>query len=311
MNLGTSRFYSKARLAAEVLPYVTAEKSLALTGGTAINLIHQNCPRLSVDLDLVYVGDEKDDDKAIRDVRKCLLAARARVRGAAPGRYRAVMHPKAKPKITLSRRTDREWIKIEVSGIARQTIYPPEWCEPQPLASDLLGISRKVYCVSCEEAYAGKMCASLSRQYPRDLFDMLVLYETLGISDDMFKNFLVYVAGNKKPPAAVLTPAPLDRARGYVRSFKGMAERAVSLPRLYAVRDQLVADVRRRLTRPMLDMFLSMYDGAPDFSVIDRAGTERLPAVRQNVRYLRQLRQADPAKYARERRAIEALRKVV
>jgi len=58
MNLGTSRFYSKARLAAEVLPYVTAEKSLALTGGTAINLIHQNCPRLSVDLDLVYVGDE-------------------------------------------------------------------------------------------------------------------------------------------------------------------------------------------------------------------------------------------------------------
>ncbi|MDE2730359.1 MAG: hypothetical protein OXI38_03055 [Bacteroidota bacterium] len=72
-----------------------------------------------------------------------------------------------------------------------------------------------------------------------------------------------------------------------------------------------MADVRRRLTRPMLDMFLSMYDGAPDFSVIDRAGTERLPAVRQNVRYLRQLRQADPAKYARERRAIEALRKVV
>ena len=94
---------------------------------------------------------------------KCLLSVWEHIRGAAPGRYWAVMHPKAKPKITLSRRTDREWIKIEVFEIARQTIHPPEKCEPKPLATDLLGVCGKIHCVSREEAYAAKMCAALSQ----------------------------------------------------------------------------------------------------------------------------------------------------
>jgi hypothetical protein len=37
------------------LPFVAVEKSFALKGGTAINLFVRDLPRISVDLDLVYL----------------------------------------------------------------------------------------------------------------------------------------------------------------------------------------------------------------------------------------------------------------
>ena len=38
-----------------VVPFVAAEKSFALKGGTAINLFVRDLPRISVDLDLTYL----------------------------------------------------------------------------------------------------------------------------------------------------------------------------------------------------------------------------------------------------------------
>jgi predicted nucleotidyltransferase component of viral defense system len=40
----------------KVLPYVANEDCFSLKGGTAINLFVRNLPRLSVDIDLSYVG---------------------------------------------------------------------------------------------------------------------------------------------------------------------------------------------------------------------------------------------------------------
>ena len=48
-------FEAQAALLVRALPYVAAKTCFALKGGTAINLSIRDLPRLSVDLDLVYL----------------------------------------------------------------------------------------------------------------------------------------------------------------------------------------------------------------------------------------------------------------
>ena len=54
----TSPIKPQVDLLLEVLPLVSKEKSFALKGGTAINLFVRDLPRLSVDIDLTYLGNE-------------------------------------------------------------------------------------------------------------------------------------------------------------------------------------------------------------------------------------------------------------
>ena len=51
-------YVSQVKLLVSVLPYISQESSFALKGGTAINLFIRDLPRLSVDIDLQYVGFE-------------------------------------------------------------------------------------------------------------------------------------------------------------------------------------------------------------------------------------------------------------
>lgn len=56
MNL--KHYQKQVRLLLDVLPFIDKEACFALKGGTAINLFVRDLPRLSVDIDLAYVGDE-------------------------------------------------------------------------------------------------------------------------------------------------------------------------------------------------------------------------------------------------------------
>jgi len=48
-------YYSQVRLLLQIIPYVAEHKCFALKGGTAINLFIRDFPRLSVDIDLVFL----------------------------------------------------------------------------------------------------------------------------------------------------------------------------------------------------------------------------------------------------------------
>ena len=64
-------FMRQVALLLNVLPEVAKEPNLALHGGTAINLFVRNMPRLSVDIDLTYLGPA---DK-VKNIRFCFVGA--------------------------------------------------------------------------------------------------------------------------------------------------------------------------------------------------------------------------------------------
>lgn len=53
-----SPYYNQVRLILKVIPHITAEQRFALKGGTAINLFVRDMPRLSIDIDLVWLPVE-------------------------------------------------------------------------------------------------------------------------------------------------------------------------------------------------------------------------------------------------------------
>lgn len=53
-----SIYYKQVQLLLEALPYVSTEECFALKGGTAINMFVRDMPRLSVDIDLMYLRVE-------------------------------------------------------------------------------------------------------------------------------------------------------------------------------------------------------------------------------------------------------------
>jgi len=48
-------YFKQVELLVRVLPTIGESDCFALKGGTAINLFHRDMPRLSIDIDLVYV----------------------------------------------------------------------------------------------------------------------------------------------------------------------------------------------------------------------------------------------------------------
>ena len=81
MNYHESPFLQQANLMVECLPIVFQESCFSLKGGTAINLFMTNLPRLSVDIDLVYLPIEPFSEsqekisEALNRIAKQLTAA--------------------------------------------------------------------------------------------------------------------------------------------------------------------------------------------------------------------------------------------
>jgi len=51
----SNKFRQQVQLLVRILPLIDTEKCFALKGGTAINLFYRTLPRLSVDIDLLYI----------------------------------------------------------------------------------------------------------------------------------------------------------------------------------------------------------------------------------------------------------------
>ena len=56
------------------------------------------------------------------------------------------------------------------------------------------------------ELYAGKLCAALDRQHPRDLFDVHILLKGAGVASPIRRAFTVYLAAHNRPMHELLQP---------------------------------------------------------------------------------------------------------
>lgn len=158
----------------DVLRFIGSEldqghKKLLLKGGTAINLLYMNLPRLSVDIDLDYIGS-LDKEEAVKD--------RTVIMDSLDGfmsREGYVVSAKSRGSTILESRTysftnafgNKDNIKVEINFIDRVHIFDIDKVEATYFEKGVV-----VATPIKEELFGMKICALIDRGKPRDLYDV-------------------------------------------------------------------------------------------------------------------------------------------
>jgi len=271
-------YYAQVSLLVRVLPVVAREGCFALKGGTAINLFVRDLPRLSVDIDLAYlpVGERtaalEEIDAALGRIAAS-LADRPHGFQVRPGKFQE------KKRCGLLVSQGAATIKIELSPVLRGCVYPAGPRRISANAEAEFGFA-EVPVFSFADLYAGKIVAALDRQHPRDLFDVKLLLAAEGISDELFRAFLVYLISHDGSIARVLNPTLKPLEELYHRQFAGMTVEPVALAELELARDELIAALHNRLGESEKAFLRTFKRGEPQWELLGINHVADLPAVR-------------------------------
>ena len=299
------RYAAQVQLLVRILPFVADEAVFALKGGTAINLFYRDMPRLSVDIDLVYLPIE-DRPTSLLNIDAALTRIVAQINAELVGAKAERIAGGGQNETRLLVRQGLVEVKVETSPVLRGTVHPVARLLFTKSVQAAFGFA-EMQVVAFEDLFAGKLTAALDRQHPRDLYDVKLLYENEGLTDDLFRTLLVYLASSGRPPHELLDPNLLDLDKPFASEFEGMTNEPVTIDALVTTRQRLIADVQSRLNDRAATFLRSLIDGSPNFDLIGLPRAAQLPAVRWKVQNLLKLKADNPAKHAEQRNALERL----
>jgi predicted nucleotidyltransferase component of viral defense system len=285
-----SPYYKQAELMLKIIPHVAAERSFALKGGTAINLFVRDMPRLSVDIDLTYLPVDEAREGALRNMSAALDRIADAIKKSIPGTRVQEIRAKSPDRVTrLTVAAGSTRIKIEPNEVIRGAVFPAEDRDLTRRAEDLFELSVTAQTLSPADLYAGKLCAALDRQHPRDLFDVRLLLDNEGITDEIRKAFVVYLASHDRPMHELLDPKPKNIRRIFDNEFTGMTVDPVSYEDLINARETLVETLIRELTDGEREFLISLKAGQPKWNSIGINGIENLPAVQWKLMNIKKI----------------------
>ena len=290
-------FLGTARLLTQVAPWVFVDDLFALKGGTAINLFIRDMPRLSVDLDLVFVDHDLLRDEARARINAGIRAAGDRL--AARG-FQVQLLATPAGEIKLLVRQGLHQVKIEVNTVMRGVVRPVRRASLVRNARDVLMADLEIPIVSLEDVYGGKLVAAMDRQHPRDLFDVMQLFAHEGITPGIRRTFVVYLASHNRPIHEVLFPTLRNIDREYEFNFRGMTTQPVELAALLDARERMMQELQGGLDADERQFLLSLVRGRPEWSLLGIAHAEQLPGIRWKLHNLEQLERKSPKKFAEQ-----------
>ena len=184
--------YRLAHLLGEIGANRWLSERLALKGGTCINLFHADLPRLSVDMDLNYVGGVAREvmveerpfvERAVMDL--------VREHGYVPEDIRRSYAGWTVRFVYESVRDSRASVKADINFLNRVPLYG---VVNLPLPGILDLGDAWTPCLTVEDVYGGKLKALAVRGEPRDVYDVALLFSG-GFDHDperLRKAFLFY-----------------------------------------------------------------------------------------------------------------------
>jgi hypothetical protein len=290
-------FRLQVQLLVDVLPYVGEESGFALKGGTAINLFVRNLPRLSVDIDLTWLGFEARE-KALAEISSALSRIRKRITERVSNTSVTQPAQSGGLEVKLHIQRGRSHIKIEVNPTLRGHLLPIRILPLSAEAEAQFGSFVDMPVVSHGELYGSKICAALDRQHPRDLFDVKILLDTDGITPDIKLGLLAGLTSHNRPIAELLSGRMLDQSNLFQSEFAGMTRQPFDYAAHCATFDRMMASIRETLSDDDRAFLLSFESGDPDWPLTRNAVFERLPGVQWKLLNLRKLRNSNPKKHA-------------
>lgn len=187
---------------------------LSLRGGTALNLLHLDVPRLSVDIDLDFIGTAAADEAKRR--RPSLLETIERL--AQSSGYKVVPERASYAMAHLRMHYDDiegrpAFIKVDVNFLDRVPVMVPEHrVVAHPFQDDVPAF--EVQTLALSELAAAKLIALCRRALARDLFDAAAISRLVSLTIDEVRTVLVVRGAAYPPPSPIAYEvAIVDRIR--------------------------------------------------------------------------------------------------
>jgi predicted nucleotidyltransferase component of viral defense system len=298
-------YLDTARLLTRVAPLLFVDDTFALKGGTAINLFVRDMPRLSVDLDLVFPDPTLPREEALQRINEAIRQSAGRLQKQGFQTHAPAAPVSGETKLLVRRGSIQ--VKIEVNFVMRGTVERVRMASLTPNASETLEADLEIPVVSLEDMYGGKLVAAMDRQHPRDLFDVQQLFAHEGITTEIRRAFVVYLASHNRPVHEVLFPSMCDIRQEFEQNFVGMTVEPVEIDTLLAARERMTRELQRGLTADERRFLLSLVAAAPEWSLLGVPHLEQLPGLRWKLQNLERLRKADARKFAEQSDALAQL----
>ncbi|NGX32249.1 MAG: hypothetical protein K1060chlam4_00290 [Candidatus Anoxychlamydiales bacterium] len=153
----------------EISHHPFLQNRVALKGGTALNLFYFNVPRLSVDIDLNYIGSTERSEMLLERpmLEKALEAVFSKI-GIVTHRI-PKKHAGGKWQLKYPSHLSAQGnLEVDLNYMFRLPIYELERKNSQLVVGHFV---RNVLLMNYQEIVAGKLTALLAREASRDLFD--------------------------------------------------------------------------------------------------------------------------------------------
>ena len=166
--------YHLTRILNEIQKRPALKKGLTLKGGTALNFIYLDIPRLSIDIDFDFTAYKTKEEmiKQRRAMEKEIKEISSKLGYAIKNRGASYIISRQSLQYQTIRNT-RDHIKIEINYLNRIPLGKRENKEFPSIFPDIQKFNVDTY--SIEELVAQKATACLNRYEPRDLFDLQIL----------------------------------------------------------------------------------------------------------------------------------------
>ena len=302
MNDVKSNVYAqKVELLLRLIPIVMEEEGFAIHGGTAINLFLKDLPRYSVDIDLTYIP-LADRQTSLDDINLHLKSIADKAKKAFKGMH---IVPNFNTCKLLCEYLGKQ-VKIEVNQTKRGIVGG------ECLSISLSEKAQNEFSLFCEakivpltQLYGGKIAAALSRQHPRDLFD--VKYMDIPL-DECREGLIFCLLGSDRPIHESFAPSLIDQREAMENQFAGMTDIPFTYEDFEETRAKLINDLRSLLTEEDKRFLVSFESGQPEWNGYEFEYFKDYPSVQWKILNLKKLAKQNPQKLQAE---AEKLRNVL
>lgn len=291
-------YQAKVELLLRLLPIVMEEKVFAVHGGSAINLFVKNMPRYSVDLDLTYMA-LANRIESMDDI--CLHLKSIADKATRAFRDMHILPNYATCKLLCEYHGFQ--VKIEVNrtkrGIVGGEVTTLPLCAK---AQEKFGMYCEATVVPLSLLYGGKIAAALSRQHPRDLFDVRHMAVSM---EEVREGLLFCLLGSDRPIHESISPKLIDQRDAMANQFEGMTDIPFPYHEFEATRERLIADVRNLLTNDDKRFLIGFEKAEPTWEIFEFEYFKAYPSVQWKHMNLQKLKSSNPGKLMTEAEKLE------
>lgn len=292
----STTYKTQVDLLLQVLPYVAKEKVFALKGGSAINLFIREMPRLSVDIDLTYLPLDSRNN-TLKNIDEGLGRIKADLEKNVPDLKIHTVPLNGGTDIKLNIQGKNAQIKIEVNTVSRGNVFPIKLMQVVKSVQEEFDKFAAIHVVSLAELYGGKVCAAIDRQHPRDLFDVKLLMENEGITNEIWDGIKIGLISHHKPISELLSPILKDQKSAFDNQFTGMTTLVFSYKDYEQTRATLLETIQKRLSDDDKKFLCSFENGEPEWNLFPHSVLKDLPAVKWKLINIKKLKKDNPKKH--------------